>query len=329
MPENFNECPPAAPTQSGTGYHQRKFRSSDSAGREFGSCPDSVGIKKIQILQNKIQKEGSSPANLRSFKRVVWSYYKKNRRNFSWRNTDNPYHIVVSEIMLQQTQTKRVEQKYPEWIKCFPDWERLALAPLKKILLTWQGMGYNRRAIALKACALKVTKEYGGHLPSDFEVLKTFPHIGFNTAGSIFAFAFNRPTVFLETNIRSVFIFFFFEKKKKVLDQDILRLVEKTLDKKNPKEWYSALMDFGAFLKKEFPNPNRKSKHYSKQSKFEGSNRQMRGLLLKLLSKTKGLTEKQIRDELKLGSKEIKMNLENLKKEGFITKKQERFMIVS
>ena len=95
-------------------------------------------IEKIQTLQNKIQTGGAVPANLRSFKRIVWSYYKENKRNFSWRNTDNPYHIVVSEIMLQQTQTKRVEQKYLEWIHNFPDWNALALAPLKKILLTWQ-----------------------------------------------------------------------------------------------------------------------------------------------------------------------------------------------
>lgn len=285
-------------------------------------------IKKIQALENKIKKEGSSPAVLRSFKRIIWEYYKKNKRDFDWRNTDNPYHIAVSEIMLQQTQTKRVEQKYLEWINTFPDWQSLSSAPLKKILLVWQGMGYNRRAIALKACALKIIKEYKGSLPSDSETLKTFPHIGPNTAGSILAFAFNKPSVFLETNIRSVFIFFFFSKNKKVRDQDILTLVEKTLDKKNPKEWYWALMDFGAFLKKEFPNPSRKSKHYSRQPKFEGSNRQLRGRLLKLLSEAEGLRAGQIADELKLDSRQIRMNLENLEREGFIIKKHGRFIIV-
>lgn len=221
--------------------------------------------------------------NPAKFKKEIWKYYKVHKREMPWRNTANPYHIVVSEIMLQQTQVSRVVPKYTSFIAKFPTWKKLAEAPLKDILLEWQGLGYNRRGKALHNIAQKITKEYKGTLPHDPALLETFPSIGPNTAGSICTFTFNLPVVFIETNIRTVFIHFFFEDKEKIDDKDILKLVEKTLDKKNPREWYYALMDYGAFLKSHNTNINEKSAHHKKQTTFKGSNREIRSHILKAL----------------------------------------------
>ena len=221
--------------------------------------------------------------NPTKFKKEIWRYYKAHKREMSWRNSTNPYHIVVSEIMLQQTQVSRVISKYTSFIKKFPTWKKLAEAQLKDVLLEWQGLGYNRRGKALHDIAKKVAQEYKSVLPHNPEVLVTFPSIGPNTAGSICAFAFNAPTIFIETNIRTTFIHFFFKNKEKINDRDILELVEKTLDTKNPREWYYALMDYGAYLKSQFKNTNEKSAHHRKQTAFKGSNREIRSHILKAL----------------------------------------------
>jgi len=196
--------------------------------------------------------------------------------------------------MLQQTQVSRVEKKFKEFINIFPHFKSLAKAPLKDVLTTWRGMGYNRRAKYLKTTAEIITQKYNGRLPQKPDILRTLPGIGPNTANSICAFAFNIPVVFIETNIRSVFIHEFFSTQKDVLDKDILALVAETLDKQNPREWYSALMDYGTMIKETYGNPNKKSKHYTKQSKFKGSDREIRGKIIKLLTKYNTLTKNQI-----------------------------------
>ncbi len=259
-------------------------------------------------------------SKISSFKKVIQKYYKKNRRFFPWRDTTDPYHILVSEIMLQQTQTKRVVEKYLAFISKFPTVSYLAQAPLSDVLSLWQGLGYNRRAVYLKKCAETILEKHNGVVPSDTQALDELPGIGAATAASISAFAFNNPTVFIETNIRSVFIQYFFENNERVDDQDIIPLIEKTLDSKNPKEWYYALMDYGAMLKSNGTNPSRKSKHYSKQSRFEGSNRQLRGKILKLLLK-KSQTIFSLTKLLKKDQKIIKKNLIQMKKEGFLLRK--------
>ena len=237
----------------------------------------------------------------------------------------DPYRIVVSEIMLQQTQTYRVEPKYLAFIKKFPNFRPLAKASTAEVLSAWQGLGYNRRALYLKKIAETVVKEYKGKLPSNSVELQKLSGIGPNTAGSIGAFAFNQPVVFIETNIRRVFIHFFFPKKQQVDDRDILKLVADTLDRKNSREWYFALMDYGAtlrqaqgkLLKGKFENPNRRSKHYAVQSKFEGSVRQTRGLILKTLldgpRSLAGLSPEIIAD---------------LEREGFVQKVKNKWQLV-
>lgn len=217
------------------------------------------------------------------FQDLIHAYYSKHNRLFAWRITDNPYYIWVSEIMLQQTQTDRVKDKYSKFIEAFPRIESLAQAPLKEVLNLWQGLGYNRRAYALHATAQQIVKEYSSLIPHEPDILKSFKGIGAYTSCSIATFAYNKPTIFIETNIRSVFIKCFFSNKDTIHDKDIMPLIEQTLDYKNPRIWYYALMDYGVMLKKNYSNPNKQSAHYSKQSQFKGSNRQIRSAIIKLL----------------------------------------------
>ena len=227
----------------------------------------------------------SSVITTKKFRQQVWDYYATNRRSFAWRDNIVPYHVVISELMLQQTQTFRVAEKFDHFVQLFPSFEALADAPFALVLAAWKGLGYNRRARYAQQIAQHIVEKHAGQLPADPLILEVFPGIGPATARSIVVFAYNKPEVFIETNIRAVFIHHFFNHEHVVNDRDIVPLVAKTLDKKNPREWYYALMDYGVMLKKQFKNPARRSAHHAIQSRFEGSNRQLRGKLLALLLK--------------------------------------------
>ncbi|MCL4469315.1 MAG: A/G-specific adenine glycosylase [Deltaproteobacteria bacterium] len=273
------------------------------------------------------QKSPATPA-IKKFRMIISRSYKKHGRDLPWRRTKNPYHILVSEVMLQQTQVERVTTKYAEFIAAFPDFTSLANASLQEVLRVWQGMGYNRRAVALKEIAVRVIRDFNGMLPDSVDVLATLPGIGRATASSISAFAFNLPAVFIETNIRRVFIHFFFQDKQNIKDPDILLLVEKTLNRRNPGAWYHALMDYGVLLKRQFPGLNKKSAHYQKQSPFQGSNRQMRGRILKTLIEGPA-TATAIARMLMIDAGHAGKLLLQLGKEGFIIKKGSRYFIAA
>lgn len=261
-----------------------------------------------------------SSARIRAFRNKIHAHYDAHGRNLPWRRTRNPYRILVSEIMLQQTQVERVIEKYKEFIAAFPDFPSLAKAPLAKVLRIWSGMGYNRRALSLKLLAQKVVEEHQGRLPSDQEKLLALPGIGPYTAGAITAFAFNNPVVFMDTNIRRVYIHEFFHDRGDIHDDEIIPLLEQTMDTGNPGKWYNALMDYGTLLKKEQVNPNRRSAHYAKQSPFENSNRQVRGSILKLLVKEAPLTREQIVTRTGMDPERVDKNIAQLVEEGFIKK---------
>jgi A/G-specific adenine glycosylase len=183
-------------------------------------------------------------------------------------------------------------------------------------------MGYNRRALALKEIARTVVKNpYDGKLPSNRDELMTLPHVGQSTAGAVAAFAFNQPVVFIETNIRRVFIHFFFREQERVTDHEIIPLIERTLDRKDPRNWYYALMDYGSALRNLKANPNLKSTHYKKQSPFTGSNRQMRGKILRLISEKHNMPVKELSGRLNMSHDKIVKIIDQLCKEGFIKKK--------
>lgn len=211
-----------------------------------------------------------------------------------WRDNPSPYYVVVSEVMLQQTQVSRVVPKFEHFIQQFPDWQRLSQASLADVLASWQGLGYNRRGQWLHQLASVVVNQYQGQLPADPVELIKLPGIGPNTAGSITAFAFNSQVVFIETNIRRVFIHHFFEDQEGITDKQLLPIIEQALDHEHPREWYYALMDYGSYLTKTTPNPNRRSYHYARQSKFEGSHRQLRGKILRYFLEHRTVTQKQL-----------------------------------
>lgn len=276
-------------------------------------------------------KNADKQKKIKDFQKEIWRYYRAHgRHDMIWRKTQNPYRIVVSEVMLQQTQVERVTPKYKEFLKTFSDFSALARAPLSRVLSVWQGLGYNRRALFLKKLAEVIVKDHKGKLPEDPEILRTLPGIGKATAGSIAAFAFNHPSVFIETNIRRVFIHFFFGDAKKVNDNDVMELVGRAVDEKNPREWYLALMDYGTMLAgQEKENPNRKSAHYKKQSKFHGSDRQVRGKIVALLVAKRSFTARAAAQQTNEPLERIEKIFSQLQKEGFVRRIGRSFHVVS
>lgn len=224
---------------------------------------------------------------------LVIAHYKENARALPWRLPDsfgnfNPYHILVSEIMLQQTQVSRVTPKYQDFITRFPTVQSLAKASLAEVLIYWQGLGYNRRAKFLHQSAKQLVAEHKGELPSSAELLVQLPGVGINTAGAIVAYAFNQPVSFIETNIRTVFIHCLFPGQVEVSDPALMPYIDEALEiatkHVSVREWYWALMDYGSHLKVTHKNPSRGSKHYTKQSRFSGSKREIRGKILRQLA---------------------------------------------
>ncbi len=274
-----------------------------------------------------------TPSQISTFRRTLRAFFTKNRRDLSWRRTHDPYKILVSEIMLQQTQVSRVLEKYKTWLKVFPNLHALAGASLSEVLKEWKGLGYNRRGLALYKIAQTLVHE-GRLIPRTYDELVKLPGIGPNTAGSILAFAFDEPTVFIETNIRTVFIHHFGKGAKKISDDEIRGYVKATLDRKNPREWYYALMDYGVHLKKTVGNKSRESATYRTQSRFKGSNRELRAAILFALRdkpRAENWLVKNVALELahstEAAATKVSENLAALSREGFIEKVGESWRV--
>lgn len=267
----------------------------------------------------------------REFINVVWQFYHKHgRHSLPWRHKLSPYKVLVSELMLQQTQVDRVIPKYQAFIKQFSTIDSLARAPLADVLMAWQGLGYNRRAKFLHATAQIVMTEHGGKLPRSLKALQSLPGIGPYTAAAVMVYAYNQPVPFIETNVRQVYIHHFFAKRNKVGDSEILVLVEKTIAKDNPRDWFAAIMDYGSHLKQQYGNVNARSAKYIKQSKFVGSSRQVRGAILRQLSKQQFQTEKQLYTQLSYcDTSMLPTQLRNLATEGLISIKKGKYRLGS
>lgn len=243
------------------------------------------------------------PQRIHDFLSLIETYYADHgRHDLPWRLPEpdgafDPYKILVSELMLQQTQVPRVIPKYEAFLQQFPTVRSLAAAPLGDVLIAWQGLGYNRRAKFLWLAAQKTVGEFGGQLPHNQQALESLPGVGSNTAGAILAYAFNEPVVFIETNIRTVYIHHFFKDEANVSDAAVRAIVSETLERQNPRVFYWSIMDYGAHLKQTVGNLSRSSKAYTKQSRFAGSARQVRGRALRLLA-AGALTEAALFDEL-------------------------------
>lgn len=280
-------------------------------------------------ISQTFERSGLSGELITTFLRIIYEYFEANGRDLPWRLTHNPYEILVSEIMLQQTQVERVLTKHGPFLEQFPDFPALAQAPLRDILLAWQGLGYNRRAKALQATAQRVVAEFGGRLPADRGILERLPGIGPATAGALMAFAFEQPVVFLETNIRRVYLHFFYPEAEAVPDKLLLPLILVTLDAPRVRQWYYALMDYGAGLKKLVPNPNRRSVHYARQSPFRGSDREIRSLILQLFLDTPNLPERVIVDGIPTDAARIKKILKQLTRESFLVCQEENYQLAT
>jgi A/G-specific adenine glycosylase len=272
------------------------------------------------------------PRDISAFQQTVWQYYKENgRHDLPWRQsepdgTHDPYKIVVSELMLQQTQVPRVVPKFNIFIRAFPSFDALATAPLSEVLQVWSGLGYNRRAKFLRQTAQIVVGQYGGRLPGNRPDLVALAGIGFHTAGAILAYAYNEPVVFIETNIRTVFIHHFFAGQEKVADAELLPLIGQTLPEGKAREWYWALMDYGTYLKQSVGNVSRISAGYTKQSAFQGSRRQVRGRVLRVLG---GGQQNLVGLRKTIEDDRLADVLEDLIKEGFIEKLGGRYRLSS
>lgn len=226
------------------------------------------------------------------FKNIVMEYYGGHgRHHLPWRENQSPYYVLVSEIMLQQTQVDRVIPFFKRWMEKFPNIKKLARAKQSDVLYLWKGLGYNSRALRLQKCAQVIVSSNSGVIPSDYKKLLALPGVGPYTAGALMNFAFNTWTPIIETNIRRIFIHHFFNDQVDISDMDILDMVEHVGYTEEPRIWCAALMDYGSTLPKIIKhNPNLRSKHYTKQSKFEGSDRQIRGKILDILLKEKNHT---------------------------------------
>lgn len=260
----------------------------------------------------------------RRFRQTVWERYAESGRDLPWRRTSDPYAILVSEVMLQQTQVPRVVPKFIEFLEAFPTAQALAEAPLDELLQVWRGLGYNRRALSLKRAAEVIVSEHGGHVPATLEGLMALPGVGHATACQILAFAFNVGVPFIETNVRAVYLHEFFPGAEDVPDAAILPIVEATLDTERPREWFWAIMDYGTHLKATTVNPSRRSRHHTRQSKFEGSNRQLRGRLLAALLEQEraggpGLTAESLAESTSFAADRVEAALSALQSEGFVS----------
>lgn len=256
--------------------------------------------------------------NHADFQEILEEKGRELYRDMPWRRDTSPYAILVSELMLQQTQVSRVVPKYEAFMIRFPNLRTLAAAQLSEVLQLWQGLGYNRRAKYLHMAAQQVVTEYGGELPVEYEALKRLSGIGPGTAGAIMTYAFNQPVVFIETNVRTVYFHHFFPLQERVSDSELVPLVEATLSHEHPREFYWALMDYGAWLKQNsVSSRNSQSRHYKKQSAFRGSLREVRGQIVRLL--TAGDVPRAELERDLATDKRFMPALEGLVKDGLIT----------
>ncbi len=257
------------------------------------------------------------PSAIADFQQTVWAYYRAHKRALPWRKEPAPYFVLVSELMLQQTQVVRVHQKFAMFIRTFPTIQDLASATLADVLKVWTGLGYNRRAKFLWDSARMIVADFGGNVPRSQHDLTKLPGVGPNTAGAILAYAFNEPAVFIETNIRTAFIHHFFNDNAGAISDDALRqLVAQALPVENPREWYYALMDYGTHLKATVGGQLHRVKGYQTQSRFEGSKRQVRGQVLKQLLQYKQLGDTDL--ALLIPDERLIEVCQSLQKEGLI-----------
>lgn len=257
--------------------------------------------KEVQAFRNKLRR---------------W-YRAHGRHDLPWRQTTDPYRILVSECMLQQTQVSRVVPKYGAFLERFPTTEALRDASTADVLLLWQGLGYNRRALALKRAAETIVREHAGVFPHDVRALEKLPGVGPYTARAVLVFAYNEPEVLVETNIRTVMYEYFFPQRERVADEELDMVLRAVLPRRRVREWYWACMDYGSALKGRGVRRNKQNPQYQTQQPFKGSNREIRGAILKEVAQ-KGHASRRELLSLGFASKRVLEQLAALMREGLI-----------
>lgn len=228
-----------------------------------------------------------SKKQITSFRQKIFLWWPPHRRDLPWRHTRDPYRIMVSEVMLQQTQVLRVIDKYNEFIEAFPTVKDLAQASPAQILRIWKGMGYNRRALYLRSSAQIICDQYNGQIPNNYELLTRLPGLGTYTARAIMVFAYGQEVPLVDTNIRQIITHFFFSnqaqglalmgRKGRALEKDIEDIARQLIPPGKSWEWHQALMDYGAIAMTNIQIPITNKK---KQKPFKDSNRYYRGRIV-------------------------------------------------
>lgn len=258
-----------------------------------------------------------------SFRKRVFAFYKKQGRTLPFRKTTDPYAIAVSEFMLQQTQVSRVVPKYEAWLELFPDWHMLAEASRVSVLKAWSGLGYNRRAIYLHELAKRVTQEFQGEFPRSESDLMGIPGLGPYTRKAILVFAFNLPLAAIDTNIRRVLLASF-SLPPTTTPAELQYLAERVLPRRQSRVWHHALMDYGAM---KLTAQKSGVRSLARQSKFDGSLRQVRGAIVRLLSNGDRKTPSALIMETGFTQEKISQALDALMQEGMIQSSRNRFSI--
>jgi A/G-specific adenine glycosylase len=255
-----------------------------------------------------------SPRRIAAFRRKIWRFYSRHRRQLPFRETADPYKIVVAEFMLQQTQVERVIPKYKAWLKQWPTWAALAGAGRRELLKAWSGLGYNRRAVYLGRLASIIVDRFDGQLPDNPDILQTLPGFGPYTAHAVLIFAFNRPFITIDTNIRRV-LSHEFNLPRGVSKADLEDLARRLLPRGRSRDWHNALMDYSrAVLPVRLPA----APPTGKRPPFQGSRRQIRGEIIRRLTASGRVAIDRIAGEKQWAIEKVADAAESLRKEGLV-----------
>lgn len=287
-----------------------------------------------------------SEGKVKRFQDEILTWYNEHKRDLPWRHTRDPYRILLSEIMAQQTQISRVIPKYEAWLEQFPTIHHLANSSVSEVLTYWHGLGYNRRALNLKRSAEKIVREYDGVFPKTEKELLELPGIGRYTARAILCFAFDEQITVVDTNVRKVILTQFFKsdnskiqtlqcsdtvnhnsEKSKIDEKIIEEMAEQLLPMGKAYDWNQALMDYSSAVLKKEKIP------VQKQSKYIGSHRYYRSKVLKVLLEKKKVKIDEIGELIKNDYTEkekewLQKMLEQLAKEGFIVIEKETVRLI-
>ena len=252
------------------------------------------------------------------FREKIFDFYRLNGRSFPWRQTTDRYAVMISEIMLQQTQAERVVPKFEAWLQQFPDIPHLASAPLQQVLWFWSGLGYNSRAVRLQRCASIIMDSFGGIVPGEPAILKTFPGIGEYTCRSIPVFADNLDTAAVDTNIRRIMI------HELGLPEDISptklqQEAEALVPSGRSRDWHNALMDYGSLV---LTSKKTGIRPLTKQSRFQGSKRWYRGKLIKELINSDGMFLEEVSEKYASCPWDLDEIINNLISEGLVERQK-------